>query len=87
LSGYYTVHDNIDPTKAKMGFAPHATSNKRNVATAFTPSNSVESLRWELTFIYEIYQEVRIYTDAFYEVFQFFGTLIAYFYVPSYMKG
>lgn len=28
FNGYYTVHDNINPTKAKMGFAPHVTSNK-----------------------------------------------------------
>ena len=55
LSGYYTVHDNIDPTKARMGFAPHVTSNKVNVATAFTPSNSVEKNRWELTFLFDIY--------------------------------
>jgi len=58
LSGYYTVHDNTDPTNAKMGFAPHATSKKVNVATAFKPSNSVEALRWELTFIYDIYKIV-----------------------------
>jgi len=31
LSGYYTVHDNTNPRKARMGFAPHATSNKMNV--------------------------------------------------------
>lgn len=26
FSGYYTIHDNNDQTRAKMGFAPHATS-------------------------------------------------------------
>lgn len=88
LSGYYTVHDNIDSTKARMGFAPHVTSTKVNIATAFTPSNSVEGLRWELTFIYDIYQTVKSYSgDSLYSIFQFFGTWVAYFYVPSYLKS
>jgi hypothetical protein len=70
LSGYYTVHDNIDPTKARMGFAPHVTSSKVPVATAFTPSNSVESLEWELTFMYDLYQYVKIYSgNSFYAIF------------------
>jgi hypothetical protein len=45
-----------------MGFAPHVTSSKVPVATAFTPSNSVESLEWELTFMYDLYQYVKIYS-------------------------
>ena len=70
LNGYYTVHDNIDATKARMGFAPHVTSSKVNVATAFTPSKSVEALEWELTFIYDLYRYVKVYTgDSFYSIF------------------
>ena len=70
LNGYYTVHDNIDSTKARMGFAPHVTSSKVNVVAAFTPSNSVEQLEWELTFVYDIYQFVANYTgDKLYTIF------------------
>jgi hypothetical protein len=53
-----------------MGFAPHVTSSKVNVVTAFTPSNSVEQLEWELTFIFDIYRAVKIYTgDSLYSLF------------------
>ena len=53
-----------------MGFAPHVTSSKVPVATAFTPSNSVEKLEWELTFMYDLYQYVKIYSgNSFYAIF------------------
>ena len=56
LRGYYTVWDNSDPTAAKMQFAPHATSKKNRVIENIAiPSDNVEDVMWELTWIYDAY--------------------------------
>ena len=53
-----------------MGFAPHVTSSKVNIVTAFPPSSSVEQLAWELTFVYDIYRFLANYTgDKLYTIF------------------
>jgi len=31
MRGYYSIHDNSDHKNAKIGWAPHATSTKKNV--------------------------------------------------------
>ena len=59
-----SIFDHIDPTVARMGFAPHVTSSKVNIATELIPSNNVQDLFWELSFIYDIYQFVKKYTGT-----------------------
>ena len=70
MNGYYTVHDNVNPAAARMGFAPHVTSSKVNVATAFTPTYKVEDLEWELNFVYDMYLYVKIFSgNSLYSIF------------------
>jgi len=47
-----------------MGFVPHVASSKVNVETALTPTNSVQDLFWELSFVFDIYQFVKKYSGT-----------------------
>jgi hypothetical protein len=49
LKGYYVTFDNDDHSAAKMGFAPHATSDKKFVEQNRLPVEVVSNILWELT--------------------------------------
>ena len=53
MRGYYSIHDNSDHKNAKIGFAPHATSKKKNVVDANAPETDVSEITQECTSIYE----------------------------------
>ena len=44
LRGYYSIHDNRDHKNARIGFAPHATSSKKNVERADIPETDVSEV-------------------------------------------
>ena len=51
LKGYYAVFDNDDHANAKMGFAPHATSEKKFVEQTRLPVESIANILWEITWV------------------------------------
>jgi hypothetical protein len=55
LRGYYTILDNNDHANAKMGFAPHAASDKAFVSTSRLPVESMNNILWELTWIAQLF--------------------------------
>jgi hypothetical protein len=51
LRGYYSTFDNNDHANARMGFVPHATSDKKFVEKSRLPVESIENILWELSWI------------------------------------
>jgi len=51
MRGYYTIHENEDHTKPRLGFAPGVNSNKNVVYQALLPSQYINNVLWELTWI------------------------------------
>ena len=54
LKGYYATFDNDDHANAKMGFAPHATSDKKLIEQTRLPVESIANILWEVTWISNI---------------------------------
>ncbi len=55
FEGYYTIFDQSDVENARIGIAPHASSEKDLVSFAELPKKKVGSVVWELTSIYQSY--------------------------------
>lgn len=55
LKGYYAIFDNDDHSAAKMGFAPHANSEKKFVEQTRLPVESLGNILWELTWIAQLF--------------------------------
>ena len=55
LKGYYGIFDNDDHSAARMGFAPHSTSDKKFIEQNRLPVESLENILWELTWIAQIF--------------------------------
>lgn len=57
LMGYYSIHDNEDHDNARVGFAPHKTSNKPDIVDfdASSIKSFYSDLLWEKTWIYDWY--------------------------------
>lgn len=52
LKGYYSIHDNNDHSKARIGFAPHSNSKKNKVIRSqVNKDNAVEDHIWEVNWI------------------------------------
>jgi hypothetical protein len=44
MGGYYTIHDNSNHTNARIGFVPHSSSSKIEVAAGTNPSRPIQYL-------------------------------------------
>jgi hypothetical protein len=56
LRGYYSIHDNSDRANARIGFAPHVKSNKKNVErTSDLPEKDIVEVLPECTRLYGIF--------------------------------
>lgn len=57
LMGYYSIHDNENHDRARIGLAPHKTSKKPDIT--FFPVDSIqntfEDVAWEKTWVYDWY--------------------------------
>lgn len=69
MKGYYTIHDNIDKTQSKMGFVPNVESAKIDVVDGFAPKRQVNELRWERTWVFEVYKATRLWLDTYWIVY------------------
>ena len=69
MKGYYTIHDNNDKSNSKIGFAPNAESTKIEIADGFAPKMKVNDLRWERTFVFEVYKATRLWFDTYWLVY------------------
>jgi hypothetical protein len=71
MKGYYTIHDNVDKTQSKIGFVPNVESTKVDVVDGFTPKMKVNDLRWERTFLFEVYKATKLWLDTYWIVYVF----------------
>jgi hypothetical protein len=69
MKGYYTIHDNSDKSNAKLGFVPNVESTKIDVVDGYAPKTKVNDLRWERTFIFEVYKATRLWFDTYWLVY------------------
>lgn len=69
MKGYYTIHDNNDHAQSKMGFVPNVESEKLDVVDGFAPNMKVNDLRWERTFLFEVYKATSFWFDTYWVVF------------------
>ena len=74
MGGYYTIHDNSNHANARIGFVPHSTSSKIEIAAGKSPSMPIQNLQWERTFMFDIYAYILTLFDAYW-----------IFYVPAYV--
>jgi len=72
MKGYYTIHDNIDKTKSKIGFVPNVESTKVDVIDGFAPKMKVNDLRWERTSLFEVYKATKLWLDTYWIVYVFY---------------
>ena len=71
MKGYYTIHDNVDKTQSKIGFVPNVESTKVDVVDGFAPKMKVNDLRWERTFLFEVYKATKLWLDTYWIVYVF----------------
>ena len=55
LTGYYSIHDNENHVNARIGFVPHANSDKPFIEEGINPSKPYKDVKWERSWIYDWY--------------------------------
>lgn len=60
LQGYYSIHDNSDPLKAKLGLVPHVNSGKEFVESGVVPLVEASDVEWEQCWLFDVYWALHI---------------------------